>query len=50
MVLLKIGQKASYIQQGVWLPVYEKVHPSINAITFKFVNNAFPHYLNEVYE
>ena len=33
-----------------WLPVYKRVHQCINAITFKFVNNACPHYLNEVYE
>ena len=33
-----------------WLPVNKRVHQCINAITFKFVNNACPHYLNEVYE
>ena len=33
-----------------WLPVNKSVHQRINAITFKFVNNACPHYLNEVYE
>ena len=33
-----------------WLPVYKKVHQCINAIKFKFANNACPHYLNEVYE
>ena len=32
------------------LPVYKRVHQCINAITFKFVNNACPHYLNEVSE
>ena len=32
------------------LPVNKRVHQSINAITFKFVINACPHYLNEVYE
>ena len=30
-----------------WLPVNKRVH---KCITFKFVNNACPHYLNEVYE
>ena len=33
-----------------WLPVYIRVHQCINAITFKFVDNACSHYLNEVYE
>ena len=33
-----------------WLPVYKRVHQCINAITFKFVSNACPHYLNEVYD
>ena len=32
------------------LPVYKRVHQCINVITFKFVNNVCPHYLNEVYE
>ena len=33
-----------------WLPVNKRVHQCINPITFKFVNNACLHYLNEVYE
>ena len=33
-----------------WLPVYTRVHQCINAITFKFVNNACSHYLNEIYD
>ena len=33
-----------------WLPVNKRVHQCINAITFKFVNNVCPRYLNEVYE
>ena len=33
-----------------WLPVNKRVHQCINVIKFKFVNNAGPHYLNEVYE
>ena len=33
-----------------WLPVNKRVHQRINAITFKLVNNACPHYLNEVYQ
>ena len=32
-----------------WLPVNKRVHQCINVIT-KFVNNACPHYLNEIYE
>ena len=32
------------------MSVYKKVHQCLNAITFKFVNNACPYYLNEVYE
>ena len=44
-LLLEIGQKLVN-----WLPVYIRVHKGINAIIFKFVNNACPYYLNEVYE
>ena len=33
-----------------WLAVNKRVHQCINSITFKFVNNAYPHYLNGVYE
>ena len=33
-----------------WLPVSKRVYQCINAITFKFVNNACPHYLSELYE
>ena len=33
-----------------WFPVYKRVHQCINVTKFKFVNNACPHYLNEVYE
>ena len=33
-----------------WLPTEEKVHQSINAITFKFVNRNCPFYLNEIFE
>ena len=33
-----------------WLPVNKRVHQCINAITFIFVNNACPHYLNKVSE
>ena len=33
-----------------WLPFHKRVHQWINAITFKFVNNSCPRYLNEVYE
>ena len=33
-----------------WLPVHKRVHHCINAITFKFANNSYPHYLNGVYE
>ena len=32
------------------MPVNIRVHQCINAITFKFFNNACPHCLNEVYE
>ena len=31
-----------------WLFVYKRMHQCINVITFKFVNNACLHYLNEV--
>ena len=33
-----------------WLAAYAKVNQCINTITFKFVNNAFPYYLNDVYD
>ena len=33
-----------------WLPVNKRILQCINAITFKFANNACSHYLNEVYE
>ena len=33
-----------------WLPVYERVHQCINAITFKIFNNVCRNYLKEVYE
>ena len=33
-----------------WLPDNKRVHQCKNAITFKFVNNVCPHYLNDVYE
>ena len=33
-----------------WLPAYKRVHQYINTITFKFVNNACPYYLNDMYE
>ena len=33
-----------------WLLVYKRVHQYLNAMSFKFVNNACSHYLNEVYE
>ena len=35
----KIGEKT-------WLPVYKRVHQSINAIIFKFVKNPCPYYLH----
>ena len=33
-----------------WLPVYKSVHQCMNAATFKFVNNAYPYYLNKFYK
>ena len=33
-----------------WLPTKERVHQSINAITFKFANKNCPFYLNEIFE
>ena len=33
-----------------WLLFYKRVHQCVNAITFKFANNACPYYLNDVYE
>ena len=33
-----------------WFPVYKMVHQWLKVISFKFVNNIYPHYLNEVHE
>ena len=33
-----------------WLLVNKRFHQCKNAITFRFVNNVCPHYLNDVYE
>ena len=33
-----------------WLPTKERVHQCMNAITFKFVNNNCPFYLNKTFE
>ena len=33
-----------------WLPTKERVHQRINALTFKFVSNNSPFYLNEIFE
>ena len=33
-----------------WFPTSKRVHQCINAITFKFVNNNDPLYLNEIFE
>ena len=33
-----------------WLPTKERVHQCINALTFKFVNDNCPFYLNEIFE
>ena len=33
-----------------WLPTKVRVHQCINPITFKFVNNSCPIYLNEIFE
>ena len=51
---LKLGKRyqisSKEFESINWLPVNKRVHQSINAITFKFVINACPHYFNEVYE
>ena len=33
-----------------WLLIKEGVHQGINAVTFKFVNNSCPFYLNQIFE
>ena len=33
-----------------WLPTKERFHQCVNAITFKFVNENCPFYLNEIFE
>ena len=38
------------LESSTWLPAYKSVHQCINAITFTFINNGRPYYLNEVYE
>ena len=33
-----------------WLPIKERVHQCMNVLTFKYVNNNFLFYLNEIFE
>ena len=33
-----------------WLPVDQRVQQSLNVIVFKYVNNACPYYMKEVFE
>ena len=33
-----------------WLPVYQRVQQSLNVTVFKYVNNACPYYMTEVFE
>ena len=33
-----------------WLPTSERVDQCINTITYNFVNNTCPYYLNEIFE
>ena len=33
-----------------WLPTSKRVDQCINTITYKFVNNTYPYYLNEIFE
>ena len=33
-----------------WLPISKRVDQCINTIAFKFVNNACPYYLKEIFE
>ena len=33
-----------------WLPVDHRVQQSLNVTVFKYVNNAFPYYMKEVFE
>ena len=33
-----------------WFPTKERVHQFINVLTFKFLKNNFPFYLNEIFE
>ena len=51
---LKLGQRhhisSKEFESINWLLVNKRVHQCINIMTFTFVNNACPHYLNEVYE
>ena len=47
---LKLDERHQKFESINWLPVYRRVYQCINAVTFKFVNNACPHYLNDIYE
>ena len=33
-----------------WLPVDQRVHQSLNGTVFKYVNNACPYYMKEVFD
>ena len=33
-----------------WLPTYQRVGQCINTVTYNFVNNTCPYYLNEIFE
>ena len=33
-----------------WLPVHQRVRQSLNVTVFKYVNNACPYYIEEVFE
>ena len=33
-----------------WLPAFKRVDQCINTISYNFVNNTFPYYLNEIFE
>ena len=39
---------SKHFQSSNWLPVYKRMHQCTDAITFEFVDNACPYYLNEI--
>ena len=51
---LKLDKMHNISEEGFrlinWLPTSKRVDQYINTITYNFVNNTYPYYLNEIFE